>query len=149
MPNPPEKQTNERPDLAGIPLMPQSQGIVFFIIIFATLYVARGFLLPVFAALLLSYALVPVVRMLIKLRIPRVLAAFMIIAFTSATLAYCVIALSGPAVTWLEKAPESFDKLDGLIETLKQPVENVNAAGEQLNDMANGKKSKRHRVLRR
>lgn len=135
--------------LAGLPFATSyHSSIVFSIIIFATLYVARGFLLPVFAALLLSYALVPAVRMLMHLHIPRVLAAFIVVSIATAAFVYAIIALSGPAVKWLEKAPESFDKLGQLTEVLKRPVENVNAATEQLNEMTQGDKKKRPLVVR-
>lgn len=124
------------------------QSIVFFIIIFATLYVARGFLLPVFSAVLLSYALLPAVRILMHLHIPRILAAVLVLAIATIAFGSALLALSGPAVSLLEKAPESFDRLGRFVEVLKGPVENVNAATEQLNEMTKGDNNKRPLVVR-
>ncbi|MDQ8187400.1 AI-2E family transporter [Pelagicoccus sp. SDUM812002] len=143
-----EKQDRLRNDHLGISLISKYYGIVFSIIIFVTLYIARGFLLPVFAALLISYTLVPAVRLLCHFHIPRVLAAFVVVAVAFSAAIYSLVALSGPAVAWLEKAPESFDKLSELTEVLKRPVENVNAATEQLNEMTKGDERKRPLVVR-
>lgn len=146
-PPPPSEPTKQQDDFAGIPIVANYHGIVFFIIIFVTLYVARGFLLPVFAALLLSYALAPAVRMILHLRVPRVLAAFIVVTVATAAFAYGIFALSGPAVSLLENAPESFDKLGKLAQALKRPVENMNAASEQLNEMTQGQKKNRPVVV--
>ncbi|MDQ8203980.1 AI-2E family transporter [Pelagicoccus sp. SDUM812003] len=124
-----------KPESKRFSLQPKLQFIVSSIIILATLYIARGFLLPVFAALLLSYALVPAVRILVRMKIPRVLAALLVVGASFLATLYAIIALTGPAITWLEKAPESFDKLESISSVLKRPVENVNAATEQLNKM--------------
>lgn len=127
---------NDHPnETENLRIQPKLQFVVFSIIILTTLYIARGFLLPVFAALLLSYALIPIVRMLVAIRIPRVVAAFLVVSVFFFGSLYSIFALSGPALTWLERAPESFNKLEDFSQILKRPVENVNAATEQLNKM--------------
>ncbi|MBC2607136.1 AI-2E family transporter [Pelagicoccus albus] len=125
-----------------------SQWVVFSIIIFVTLYVARGFLLPVFSSLLLAYALIPFVRILTRLKIPRVIAAFLVVGLFTASFTYGIYALSTPAIEWLEKAPQSFDRVERLLESIKRPVDNVNAASERLNQMAQGEDGGREVVVR-
>lgn len=138
---------DERQPSQRLTVQPKLQFIVFSIIILATFYIARGFLLPVFAALLLSYALVPAVRLLVKLHIPRIVSAFLVVVIFFSGSVYVIIALSGPAIAWLEKAPESFQKFEGISQVLKRPVENVNAATEELNKMTQGESKGREPIV--
>lgn len=130
----------------GLPT--QYQWVVFAIIVFATLYVARGFLLPVFAALILSYTFVPFVRILQRLYFPRIVAAFTVVALFATITTFALVALSGPALNWLEKAPESFDKLERIARSVRGPMENVDAASKQLDEITKGEKGSKEVVVR-
>jgi predicted PurR-regulated permease PerM len=59
--------------------------LIIFVIVIATLYVARGVLMPVALAGILSFVLAPPVRMLQNLRLPRGLAVIVVVllAFTA------------------------------------------------------------------
>lgn len=127
-------------------LTPQS--VTVAIILLAALYAGRGFVLPVLAALILSYALIPLVRVLCRCKVPRIVASFLVVSGFSAACVFGAITLSGPALNWLEKAPRSFEKLEHLLETVQQPVNNMSRASEQLNEMTNGEKKRGEVVVR-
>ena len=59
--------------------------LIIFVIAIATLYVARGVLMPIALAGILSFMLAPPVRMLQNLRLPRGLAVIVVVllAFTA------------------------------------------------------------------
>jgi len=101
-----------------------------------TLYVARSFLLPVVLAILLSFLLAPVMRVLRRIHVPQpVAAALVMLTFAGATL-YGIYALSGPASSWIASAPQSLRKIDDKVRTLRKPVQKMNQAAEQVQQMA-------------
>lgn len=134
------------PQTRGLPAT--YQWIVFAIILLTTLYVARGFLLPVFAALLLSYTFIPFVRFLQRLLIPRIFAALIVVSVFTVATTYSLVALSGPALNWLEKAPESFDKLENIARSIKRPMENMDKASKQLDQITESDSGKEEVVVR-
>ncbi len=81
--------TTGRPDLsppAAAPAGPASGSVIVVALIVAALYIARDILVPLALALLLSVALLPVVRRLRRWRVPRAVAAIAVVL-----LALCVI----------------------------------------------------------
>ena len=77
----------------------------------ALLYWAREVFIPIVLSVLISYALEPVVTLLIRLRLPRVLAAaFVIVLFTSGVL-YSGYALWDDAMAMVAAAPQAASKL--------------------------------------
>lgn len=104
--------------------------------LFYTLYFAREFLLPVILALILSLLLRPAVRGLSKLHIPQALgAALVMVLLLSAVIAGALL-LSGPASTWMKRAPESFEKVEGKIRRMLNKAEPITKAAETVEDMA-------------
>src|SRR5713226_1631340 len=101
-----------------------------------TLYFARSFLLPVVLAILLSFLLAPVMRVLRRIHVPQTIAAAVVmVTFVGATL-YGIYALSGPASSWIASAPESLRKIDDKVRALRKPVQKMNQAAEQVQHMA-------------
>src|SRR6266404_3930015 len=102
-----------------------------------TLYFARSFLLPVVLAILLSFLLAPVMRVLRRIHLPQPIAAALVMfTFVGATV-YGIYALSGPASSWIASAPESLRKIDDKVRALRKPVQKMNQAAEQVQQMAN------------
>jgi len=101
-----------------------------------TLYVARSFCLPVVLAVLVSFLLAPVMRALRRMHIPQPVAATLVmLTFVGATL-YGIYALSGPASSWIASAPQSLRKIDDKLRALRTPVQKMNQAAEQVQQMA-------------
>lgn len=152
-PPPSEEKKKESPPDSPPPkaqqnLPPAYHWIIFSIVILTTLYVARGFLLPVFAALLLSYTFIPIVRFLNRLYIPRIVASLIVVTSFSAMAVYSLVALSGPALKWLENAPESFDKLESIARSIKGPMENMDKASKQLDQITDNENRSEEVVVR-
>jgi predicted PurR-regulated permease PerM len=99
---------------------------------FYTLYLARSFLLPIILALLLSFLLAPVVRLLRRLRIPQGLAAGLVVFGLLGGLGWGVYELSGPAYEWAQKAPQSMRRLERKLRDIKRPVQTMSKATQQV-----------------
>src|SRR6185436_16738354 len=70
-----------------------------------TLYFARAVLLPIILALLLALILTPAVRLLQRMRVPRMLGAAIVVALLAGSLAGLIGWIYEPATQWIEKAP--------------------------------------------
>ena len=86
-------------------------GGIFLLAFFATLYGAREIVLPIVLALVLNLLLQPVLRMLERLHVPRMLGALLLIGLVLATIVAFGTALSGPAASWAAKLPEGVPRL--------------------------------------
>src|SRR6476620_7226149 len=77
----------------------------------ALLYWAREIFIPIVLSVLISYALEPVVALLIRLRLPRVLGAAVVIALFTGSVLYSAYALSDDAMAMVAAAPQAASKL--------------------------------------
>ena len=107
---------------------------LFILALLYTLHLAQAFILPIVLAILLDFLLSPVVRALRKLRIPEPLGAAMIVLGLLAVLATGVWYLSGPATTWVSRAPQSMETVKRKLEDLRRPMEKVTQAAEQVEE---------------
>ena len=113
-------------------------GGVFFILVAAILRIASDILMPMMAAILLTFALQPVQRFLQKLRIPAYASAFLIIILLVGGIVSLGSALATPASNWAAQIPGSLPELKGKFRFLAQPVEKTKRLVTQAEDMANG-----------
>jgi predicted PurR-regulated permease PerM len=104
---------------------------LFVLAVFYTMYFMRAMLLPLVLALLLSYLLAPLVRLLGRIRINAPFGAALVLLSLVGFLIYGVSRLAEPASDWLEKAPYSLRQIQQKILPLKKPMEKVaQASGE-------------------
>jgi predicted PurR-regulated permease PerM len=96
------------------------QGGLFLLALLAALYAAREIVLPVVLALILKLLLEPALRMLERLRVPRMLGALLLIGMLFGTIVAFGTALSGPAATWAAKLPEGVPRLQEHLRFLQQ-----------------------------
>ncbi len=82
-------------------------GGIFTILLLGALHLASEIAMPVALAFVLKLVLQPVMRLLERLRLPRSLAALLIIVGLAGTMAGFGTALSGPAAAWVERLPSS------------------------------------------
>jgi predicted PurR-regulated permease PerM len=106
--------------------------------LFYTFYFAREFLLPVILAWILSLLLKPAVRGLARLKFPEALGAAMVLAALLAVVVAGAILLSGPASSWIQRAPESFEKVESKIRGMATRAQPITKAAETVEHMANG-----------
>ncbi|HET9581980.1 MAG TPA: AI-2E family transporter [Gemmatimonadota bacterium] len=129
-----------RPDLSHLldlfsgPLDVRSIALtgILILLVFYTLYFARGFVLPVVLAFLLTFLLAPVVRALRRVGIPETIGAGLVILASLSGVGYGVYSLSGPARDWIERAPEGMRRVERRVRDLQRPVTEVREAAEQV-----------------
>jgi predicted PurR-regulated permease PerM len=98
--------------------------ILTFLAVLYTLYFAAGIILPFVMALVLSLLLSPAARLLhTRLRLPRMLAAVLLIAVLFSVLGGIGYAVSVPAHAWIARAPESVPELERKLVFLRRPID--------------------------
>lgn len=107
---------------------------IFILLLLYTLYFARSFLLPIVLALLLTFLLAPIVRALGRLRIPNGLAAALVILAMLSAVVYGAQQLSGPAASWIDRAPQGLRKAERRILELQRPMQEVQQAAEEVEE---------------
>jgi len=85
---------------------------IFAFLLFYALYLTGEIVVPIIMAFLLKMVLQPAMDTLVGWRLPRVLAALVIVGTLLAGLSGLGMLLSGPAADWVSKAPASFAKLE-------------------------------------
>jgi predicted PurR-regulated permease PerM len=98
------------------------QGGIFLLALLAACYAAAEIVLPVVVAFVLMLVLQPAMRLLRRLRLPRGIAALLLIFVLFAALAGLATVLSGPAANWVQKLPESIPKLQERLSFLGEPI---------------------------
>ena len=96
-----------------------------------TLYVARGFLIPIVFALLLNFLLSPLIRRLSRWHIKPPLGAGLVVVLLVGGMAFGVYKLAGPAQRWAANAPQSFAKAQHRLRSIIRPVQQVSQNVEQ------------------
>lgn len=107
-------------------------GGIFTMLVFYALYVGREILLPTFFALLLNWLLQPVMRVFCKLRVPRIVAALLLIVALIAGVGGLGATLAAPAAGWFEKLPQSLPRIEerllvfrGLFDRMQEATKEV------------------------
>jgi predicted PurR-regulated permease PerM len=108
---------------------------LFVLGVFYTMYFMRAMLLPLVLALLLSYLLVPLVRVLARIRIRPPFGAGILLLALIGGIGYGVSRLSEPASGWIEKAPYSLHQLQQKLLPLKKPIEKVAQASGEIDKL--------------
>lgn len=112
---------------------------LFLLAVLYTLYFARAFLVPVVAAAYLSFLLGPVVRYSRrKLGIPNTLAALIVLLGTAGVTGTMIYRLSGPALNWIESAPQRVQQVEEQLRSLTGPMQQVQDAVDDAADSSGG-----------
>src|ERR1700688_3704310 len=109
---------------------------LFVLASFYTLYFCRSLLLPLVLALLLWLLWSPVVRVLKRLRIPEPLGAGLVLLTVLGGVGFGIYQLSGPAVDWMQRAPQSLRAAEVKLRDIKRSVQRLGRATEQVERMA-------------
>ncbi len=136
----PQDETESRPDLTLLtdmfrgPVDIRSLALTGLFVL-ATLYtmrVARTFLEPVIAAVLLNLLLSPVVGALTRWRIPRALAAAVVLLSLGGVLGLGLYTIWEPANEWLGQAPRQVARVERKVRAAIKPVEQMGEAAAQV-----------------
>ena len=124
--------------LVGAPLSAATVSLVglFIIALFAVLYVARAFVVPIVLAMQLALVLCPAVRALRRLGLPGPAGAALVLFGLLAVVGAGFYLLAGPTRIWMEKLPESFRMVEYRIRDVRQPVEVVRRAADEMRKIA-------------
>src|SRR5438552_7335168 len=111
------KQALDRQGDEELPSWPPSgrsvaTAVIAVLLVFYTLFFAASLLVPIAAAVLLSMLLAPAVQLLERLRVPRLLASAIVVLSVVGLLGAGMVALAGPAKTWIERTAQSLQKLE-------------------------------------
>jgi len=101
-----------------------------------TLFFAAAIILPFVLALVLALVLGPAMRLLNRrLRIPRMIAALLLIVALFSVVGAMGYALSVPASGWIAKAPQSLPALVDKLRFLEKPIRLVQHGVQQLQNL--------------
>ena len=109
-------------------------GGLFTLALLATAYVASDIALPLVFAIVLNLLLQPALRILVRLRVPRILAALLLILALLGTIVGLGTAISGPARTWAAKLPEGIPRLQERLSFMREPIDTLQQFLQQLED---------------
>jgi predicted PurR-regulated permease PerM len=129
----------------GVPFHIRSIALVgiFILAVLYTIYLARAVLLPIILALLLTFLLRPLIRLLKKIKIPEVAGSSIIILVLIGMVGYGTEQLAPPADDWINRAPETLHSVEKKMRSLTSPVQKVTKTAEELQQMtASGDKEK-------
>ena len=127
----PEELFQRPPDIRTIALV----GLLVIAICY-TLYFARPVFFPIVLSILLAFVLNPVVGLLERLYLPRAVATGVVLFGLAGGTVYGVYRLSGPAAEWIEDAPQNLDRLERKLRNIRQPVEDMGRATEEVEKIA-------------
>jgi len=102
----------------------------------AFLYFAKIFVMPIVLAMFLAFLLGPLVRGLCHWRVPKALAALLVMAVFFSAVSFGVTQLVQPATQWTAKAPETLEKLRDRFRMVLRRVERLSRAAAQVQDIA-------------
>jgi len=110
----------------------------FALLLLCALYAARDLALRVVLAFVLKLLLEPAMRLLGRLRLPRTVAALLLILAVFGILVGLGTALAGPAADWAAKLPEGVPRLQERLAFLSGPIEAVRHLLAQIESYARG-----------
>ena len=126
--------TDERMHVRSWPLT-----ILVTLAVFYTLYFASEIVLPFVLALVLNLLLAPAMRFMTnRLKLPKHLAALVLILLLFGFIGMIGLAISVPASGWIAKAPDSLPALQHKFAFLHKPMKAVQNGLQQLQAMLSG-----------
>lgn len=109
---------------------------IFALSLLAALFFARSLLLPILVAILLTLLLTPPVNGLVRIGLPRPLAAFAVVAAVVTLVGFLGSYLYAPAQQWVDAGPDQMAELREKFRMLRAPVEAVQNATEKVAEAA-------------
>lgn len=141
--SPNHERNGHRPERPSLPIRRRAISVrslpltvLTCIAVLFALYFARDVFVPLVLACFLYLVLAPLLRGLERLRVPTALASATIVLALIAVLGYGLFVLTAPVGEWVGRFPSMLAEARDKIEALKQPVEQMREASEQVERMA-------------
>jgi predicted PurR-regulated permease PerM len=140
----------ERAEIAGVEEEPMPLptdpkviylGGIFSILSLAALYAGAEIVWPLVFAFILSLLLKPPMRLLARLRIPRLLCALLLVVAVLGLVVGLGTAISGPAASWAAKLPEGLPRLFQRLRFLEAPFATLQHFWQQIENFAGWQES--------
>jgi predicted PurR-regulated permease PerM len=129
------ESTTEQPPLVGRAEVVALALVALLVIsVVAVLYVAKAFFLPVVAAFVVGTMLSPAAGFLERHKIPRAVAAVLIVSAVGAAAAFIIGLISSPLMEWSTHLPELGARLRDKLHVFDQPL----ALWQELQSMLGG-----------
>jgi predicted PurR-regulated permease PerM len=127
----------EEPEEMPLPSDPKAifLGGLFIVALLAIAYVASEIVLPLAFAIILNLLLQPALRMLVRVHVPRILAALLLILMLFGTIVGLGTAISGPAGTWAAKLPDGIPRLQERLSFMRAPINTLQRFLQQVEDI--------------
>jgi predicted PurR-regulated permease PerM len=103
-------------------------------------YIAHSILFPLLLSFFLYSLLNPIMRFLLLLKIPRILASGLITISLLALISFGISFLMEPAAQWIDKAPEDFQVIEEKFSFIKKPLGKLTDAIKRAQNIAEVKK---------
>ena len=111
---------------------------IFLIMLVGALYFASAVFIPIAVAVVLALTLKPIVRFFEKLRVPPAATAVALALTITGVGALAATALVGPITDLIESAPRIRAELSEKLNTIRQPVEAMVEASEEVENVTGG-----------
>ena len=117
------------------------------------LHWAQEAFIPIVLSILISYALEPIVTLMTRVRVPRIIAAGLVVLMTGGVLGYGIYSLSDDVTALVAQVPDAAQRLRRLMDRDRSPgaIEQVQKAAAELQktaDQATGTNPARKDVTR-
>lgn len=105
---------------------------LFVLALFAALYVAAALFIPIALAVLFRQLLMPPVRRLSRLGVPKAVGAGLVVLLFVSALGGAAMSLAAPASAWLDRAPTSIVVLRLRLAEIRKPLDEIRDATEKM-----------------
>ncbi|HZP64887.1 MAG TPA: AI-2E family transporter [Rudaea sp.] len=102
----------------------------------AVSYAAQEVLIPIVLALLVSLLLSPVVNLLERIRVPRLLGSLAMLVLVLGLFVAAIAGLAQPARDWVAHAPDTIQTIERRFGGLREPLREAEQATKQIEDLA-------------
>ena len=124
----PEHQIDAPTPQATMELRTVFQAILVLLACLGACYAASEIVLPIILAFVLSAVFAPVMRFLVRLHLPRALAALAIVLSVIGVAGVVGLLLSGPIADWIANLPQTLPKLEQRLSFLSAPIKSLHDA---------------------
>jgi predicted PurR-regulated permease PerM len=113
-------------------------GVLLVLALLATAYLAAEIVQPMVFAFALNLLMRPGLRFLVRWRVPKALAALILIIALFGTIVGVGAAVSGPAGVWAAKLPEGIPRLQQRLSFVREPIDTLQKFLTQVGNLGAG-----------